>query len=276
MKTLILAAFTARELVLKATMLVLAGISTVILLFVLAGVSTVTTPEGTSIVLFSQQGSPPLSGEALAVFVRGFEASSASGLFAGVILFGVLATAGLLPDTLEKGTVDIYLSKPLARAEVLAGRTTGAAAAIFLNTLYFLGGLWLILGLRTGVWDVHFLAAPLGMTYGFLCLYALVSFLGILSRNTAIAVIGAFIYQFVIVHVLQNRAAILYPLTSSEIVHRILDGAYYLFPQTGGVQESVTGFVSGSAIQWKPIATAFLSSAGWYAAGWWIMERSDY
>ncbi len=145
-----------------------------------------------------------------------------------------------------------------------------------LNILYFLAGLWLVIGLRVGVWDVRFLAAPLGMTYAFLCLYAVVSFLGVASRNTAIAIIGAFLYQFVIVHLLQDRELVLYPLSGSEAVHRVFDGLYYLFPQTSAVQQSVQGFITGAALDWKPLLTALATSAGWYVAGWWVMEKSDY
>jgi ABC-type transport system involved in multi-copper enzyme maturation permease subunit len=276
MKILILAFHTARELVLKATMLVLAGISTLFLLVVLAGVSTTGSPDGVTIVIFGQPATPPSNGEMLMQFVRGFEASAAGGLFAGVILFGILATAGLMPDTLEKGTVDLYLSKPLARAEVLAGRAAGAGLAIFLNILYFLGGLWLIVGAKTGTWETRFLMAPLGMTFSFICFYGMVSFLGIMSRNTAIAIIGAFLYEFVIARLLQDRVMLLYPLTSSEAIHRVLDAFYYIFPQTGGIQASFMGFVSGMILDWKPIAATFLSAAGWYAAGWWILEKSDF
>jgi ABC-type transport system involved in multi-copper enzyme maturation permease subunit len=276
MKTVLLALQTVRELILKVTLLVLAGISTLILVFVLAGIGTETTDAGTSLVFFGQQKSPPLTEENLQTFVRAFEASSAGGLFAGIVLFGILATAGVMPDTLEKGTADIYFSKPLRRGEILAGRTLGAGVAIFLNILYFLGGVWLILGLKVGVWDTRFLLVPIGMTLVFLALYAIVVFLGVLSRNTAIAIIGAFLFQFVLVPLLKNREVVLYPLSSSGAYRTFLDALYYVFPQSSGLQDAVIQFVAGQPAEWGSLVAALLSAAGWYAASWWILDRTDF
>ena len=276
MKTIVLALQTIRELILKATLLVLAGISTIILLFVLIGIGSEKTTDGVSLVFFGQQKTPPLTQENLETFVHAFEASSAGGLFAGIVLFGIFATAGVMPDTLEKGTADIYFSKPLRRGEILAGRTLGAGAAIFLNILYFLGGVWIILGVKIGVWDARFLIAPLGMTIVFLSLYAIVVFLGILSRNTAIAIIGAFLFQFVIVSLLQHRETILYPLSSNGGYHTFLDALYYIFPQISALQESVVKYVSGEQAEWGSLVSSLLSASGWYAASWWMLDRADF
>ncbi len=276
MKMLILALQTIRELILKATLLVLAGISTIILLFVLVGIGTEKSADGVSLVFFGQQKSPPFSQENLETFVRGFEASSAAGIFAGMVLFGIFATAGVIPETLEKGTADIYFSKPLRRGEILVGRTVGAGVAIFLNILYFLGGIWVILGLKIGVWDPRFLVAPLGMTLVFLSLYAMVVFLGVLSRNTAIAIIGAFLFQFVIVALLQHREAVLYPLSSSGGYHTFLDALYYLFPQISALQDSVIKYVGGEPAEWGALASTLVSAGGWYAASWWILDHADF
>ncbi len=276
MKMLVLALQTIRELILKATLLVLAGISTIILLFVLVGIGTEKSADGVSLVFFGQQKSPPFTEENLQTFVRGFEASSAGGIFAGIVLFGIFATAGVMPETLEKGTADIYFSKPLRRGEVLFGRTLGAGVAIFLNILYFLGGVWVILGVKIGVWDPRFLIAPLGMTLVFLSLYAIVVFLGVLSRNTAIAIIGAFLFQFVIVSLLQNREAILYPLSSNGGYHTFLDALYYIFPQISALQTSVIKYVSGETAEWGALGSTLLSACGWYAASWWILDHTDF
>ncbi len=276
MKVLVLALQTIRELILKATLLVLAGISTIILLFVLAGVGSEQTPEGVSIVFFGQQKSPPMTQENLVQFVRVFEASSAGGIFAGIVLFGIFATAGVFPDTLEKGTADIYFSKPLRRGEILVGRVLGAGVAIFLNILYFLVGVWVILGVKIGIWDPRFLMAPLGMTLVFLSLYAIVVFLGVLSRNTAIAIIGAFLFQFVIVSLLQNRELVLYPLSANGGYRTFLDALYYIFPQISALQGSVIKFVSGEPAEWGALASTMLSALGWYAASWWVLDRADF
>ena len=265
---------TFRELVLKATILILAGISTLILIVTVAGLKTEQTAEGTAISIFGNK-SPVVSGDLALAFVRGSEAAAASGLFAG-ILFGVLATSGLIPDTLEKGTVDLYLSKPLTRGAILAGRACGAGLVMFLNIVYFLGGFWLILGIRVGVWDARFLAAPLVMTAAFLSLYSIVTFLAVLSRSTVIAVLGAFLFQVILVGVLQNREQILYPLSANAIYRGVLDGLFYIFPQTSGLQDTLRSYVIDGSFSWSPFLASAASSCAWYTGAWWLFEKSDY
>jgi len=276
MKTLLLALQTIRELVLKATLLVLAGISTIILLLIFAGVQTEKTADGVSLVFSGQQKSPPMNEENLQAFVRVFEAGSAGGIFAGIAIFGIFATASVIPDTIEKGAADIYFSKPLRRGEILLGRTLGAGVAIFLNILYFLIGIWVILGVKIGVWDVRFLMAPVGVTLIFLSMYAIVVFLGALSQNTAIAIIGGFLFQFVIVPLLQHREMVLYPLLNNGGYHTFLDTLYYIFPQVSALQDSVTNYITGQATEWGSLASTLLSAGGWYAAAWWILDRADF
>ncbi len=276
MKTVILAMQSVRELALKATLLILTGISTILLLVVVFGTGSEHTPDGTSIVFFGVQKSAPMPDDALLVTVRGLEASMAGGLFAGIIFFGVLATAGLLPDTLEKGIVDIYLSKPITRGSLLAGRTLGAATAIFINIVYFLFGVWLAIGFRIGVWDARFLVVPLAMVFAFLALYSVTTLFGALTRSTVIAIIVTFLFQFVLVSLLENRESILFPLGSSPVYRGLVDSLYYIFPQTSAIQQAIARFIVGEPLAWKPFATCAASTAVWYTGAWWILERSEF
>lgn len=276
MKVFLLAVQTVRELILKATLLILTAISIILLLIVGFGTSAEHTPEGTTITVFGVQKSEPMPDALLLTAARQLEAGMTSGLFAGVILFGVLATAGIIPGTLEKGTADLYLSKPISRAGVLAGRTCGAVSALFANIVFFLGGLWLLLGLRVGVWDSRFLLAPLAMTFGFFSLYGLTTFFGVLSRSTAIGIIATFLFEFFLASSLANREQFFTMFNAGEAVRMVVTGLYYILPQTSDMQKSVTDFVLGGQMDWKPFTTSLLSSAGWYGLSWWIMENADF
>jgi ABC-type transport system involved in multi-copper enzyme maturation permease subunit len=276
MKLLTLVLGTGRELSAKATLYVLAGISTLILLGAAATLSRSTTDEGSTLLLFGNPAGPPATPEVFSGMVNSMEAAFAGGLFAGVVLFGMFATAGVLPDALERGTVDLYLSKPIARWELLAGKYCGSVLAMFVNIIYFIGFLWIIVGVRVGIWNMNLLLAGLMMTFAFACLFAIVSLFGVLTRNMAISIIVGFVYLFVISEVLQNREEGLYHLSTNEIYRGILDGLYYVFPQIPAMQHNVLKLVAGNGIEWRPFVQSFLSSTGILALAAWILGRKDF
>jgi ABC-type transport system involved in multi-copper enzyme maturation permease subunit len=273
MKLLALIRLTLRELFAKATIIILAAISTIVLLGLAAAVSSDTTPDGTVLTVFGQQASPP--GQ-FAEVLHAMEAGLASGLFTGIILFGIFATAGIIPDALDKGTVDLYLSKPIARWELLLGKYLGAVFAIFVNVLYFMAGAWLIIGLKCHEWDPQILIATLTTTLMFGCLYALVVFFGVWTRNTPVTIILVYLYLFIIGSVLQNRETTLYLISENSIYRGILDGVYYIFPQISGMQHNASMLFVRQEFDWKPFVQALISGAAFFFGGAVILKRRDF
>src|SRR5207245_5202482 len=83
-------------------------------------------------------------------FVRYVQLGTAFLLYPLAILMSVFATASLVPRMLEKGTIDLLLSKPITRPALLASRYLGGLLTVTLNLLYLTCGLGAILGLKTG------------------------------------------------------------------------------------------------------------------------------
>jgi len=266
---------TARELSAKATLYVLAGISTLIILGVAFSISSTTSPEGRSIVLFGNP-TPAAAESVLAEFAGKLEAGFAGGLFFGVVVFGVFATAGVMPDALEKGTVDLYLSKPIARWQLLVGKYLGCVVVIFINIAYFIGALWLIFGLKIGIWDVHFLLGGLLLSFVFACLHAIVTFFGTATRNVAIAIIAGALYLMVIAGLLQNREHTFYLISDNSIYRGILDGLYYLFPQIPAMQDGALHIIAGEPVAWTPFLQSFLSSSALIVGAGFVLQKKDF
>lgn len=272
--TLILATF--RELFSKATLYVLIGISTLILVGMALSVSSETSDEGIVLKIFGNPTLPaPVPVEQFESLVLSMQTGLAKGLFLGLMLFGVFATAGTIPDSLEKGTVDLYLSKPLARWELLFGKYLGAVVVIFANILLFVAGLWLIFGLKIGVWSWQFLLSSFTISFMFACIFSIVLFLGVVFRNMAIPIIGCFIYLVVIDNVLENRATV-FAFTENKILHNILDGLYYIFPQISAMQTALTNQIMHETMDWKPFVQGLLSSGLFFGAGVAVLQRKDF
>src|SRR6266567_561174 len=83
---------------------------------------------------------------ALAAFLYGF------GLF-----LAVFASAGLIPTIFEPGRIELLLSKPVRRHHILLGRYLGNVLVIGFNVIYLVLSIWLILGIKTGIWTPAFL-----------------------------------------------------------------------------------------------------------------------
>jgi ABC-type transport system involved in multi-copper enzyme maturation permease subunit len=276
MKILALIRLTLRELAAKATFIILAAISTIVLLGLLAAVSTEVTADGTILKLFGQQTTPPVTQEEIAQAVRAMQAGLAGGLFTGIILFGIFATAGVIPDSLEKGTVDLYLSKPIARWELLLGKYLGAIASIFVNVLYFMLGAWLIFGLKCQMWDVQLLLATGTITFMFACLYAIVTFLAVMSRNTAVTIILTYLFLFIIGPVLQNREMSLYLISENTVYRGILDGLFYIFPQLDSMRGEGAKQLLAQTMDWKPFVQSLLSGTVFFLGGAVLLKRRDF
>lgn len=276
MRILVLVRLTIRELIAKATMIVLAAISTLIIIGTTLAFSSQVTSDGIVVTIFGNPAGPPVSAENLRDFVEKMQAALAGGLFSGVVLFGIFATSGIIPDTLEKGTVDLYLSKPLARWELLLGKYLGAVAAMFVNIAYFIGITWIVFGLKFGVWNPQFLLSTVSLTFLFACLFSIVAFLGVLSRNMAITIIGAFLYLIIIGGALQSREHGLYMIWTNTIYRGIIDGLYYLLPQLSAVQENVLKLISHQEADWKPFLQALLSSGLLFGGGAALLQRKDF
>ena len=276
MKILALVMHTFRETAAKATLWVLAGISTLILLVVAFGLSTASSGDGITLMLFGNASTPPLDQAQLQHAVAAMEAGLAGGLMLGVFLFGLFATAGIIPEALEKGIVDLYLSKPIARWELLAGKSLGAVAVVLANIVYFIGALWLLVGIKAGVWDVQILSTTLLLTFVFACLYSIVSFFAVLSRNMGLAIIAAFLYLFIIAAALESRAHGLYMISANTVYRGVIDGLYYIMPQISNMQHQITAVILKQEVDWRPFAQSLASSCAIFAAAAALLQRKDF
>jgi ABC-type transport system involved in multi-copper enzyme maturation permease subunit len=115
---------------------------------------------------------------------------------AGVFV-AVLVTASMIPQTFEAGSVDLLLSKPVYRSGLFLAKFFGGCAFIAINAAYFIVGLWLILGLRLGLWNARLLwAIPLYL-FLFAIYYGVSSLAGLVWRNAIVSVVLAIVFWFV-------------------------------------------------------------------------------
>jgi ABC-type transport system involved in multi-copper enzyme maturation permease subunit len=106
------------------------------------------------------------------------------------ILISIVITAFFIPNMLRRGSVDLLLVKPIHRATLLVYKYVGGLSFMFLNTLFVVGGVWIIIGLRTGIWLPNLLLLIPLLTFFFAILYSVSVLIGVLTRSTIVAILA--------------------------------------------------------------------------------------
>jgi ABC-type transport system involved in multi-copper enzyme maturation permease subunit len=105
------------------------------------------------------------------------------------ILAGVIITSFFIPNMLRKGSVDLLLAKPIHRWALLFYKYLGGLTFVFIITAYSIGGIWLVIGIRSGLWANASLLLIFSLTFFFAILYAISTLVGVLTRNAFVSIV---------------------------------------------------------------------------------------
>ena len=170
-----------------------------------------------------------------------------AGLTYGLGIFlAVFATGNQVPNLMRRGTVDLYLSRPVSRAGVLLGRFLGGATVVAANLLYLCGGLLLIVGLKTGLWEGRFLLAALLIFVVFLSFLGFMYLVGVLSGSTPLSVMlsyGLWVVSMPLAAHEKIAAAM-----DSRLGAAIVGGLYWVLPKTAELGRDVVRLVLGEGV----------------------------
>ena len=117
------------------------------------------------------------------------------------LLISVIITAFFIPNMLRKGSIDLLISKPIGRSQLLVYKYIGGLTFIFLLSAFTIGGVWLVLGLRSGFWDPTFLVVIPVLTFTFAILYAVSTLVAVLTRSPIAAMlvsIGFMLFLYIV------------------------------------------------------------------------------
>ena len=109
-------------------------------------------------------------------------------------MLAVIITASFIPNMMQKGAVDLLIAKPIRRWELLLSKYVGGLFFAFLLFVFTVLGIYLLLGLRVGLWSPNFLLAIPVLTFQFAILYAVSTLAGVLSRNAIVAILVTLLF----------------------------------------------------------------------------------
>ena len=107
------------------------------------------------------------------------------------LLLTLVWTAGFLPGFLDPRAVAVLLAKPVPRWGLLLGKYVGVLAFVLVQATYFVGGTWLALALRTGIWDPRYLLSVPLLLLHFAIFFSVSLLLAVCTRSTVVCVFGS-------------------------------------------------------------------------------------
>ena len=153
------------------------------------------------------------------------------------LLLTLVWTAGFLPGFLAPQAIAVLLAKPVPRWGLLAGKYLGVLAFVLAQAVLFVGGTWLALALRTGVWDtVYLLCIPL-LLLQFAVFFGFSLLLAVCFRSTVVCVFGSIAFWGLCWAVNFGRHAVMAADAVagcgkfSALAVRAVDVAYWIMPK---------------------------------------------
>lgn len=297
MRVLAILLDTGRELLYRKTIVVYFGVVTLVLLFfalvlrtdVVDGVIASMSVGGLE--ASSSHGAFRLGEEAQASglggltaqdFVRYVQLGAAFTLYPLAILMSIFATASLVPRMLEKGAIDLLLSKPISRPALFASRYLGALLVATVNLLYLTCGLGAILALKTGVWNGGFIWSGLVMSLYFACLLAFVVLVGVWLRSTTVSVMLTAVVFFTSLIVRLPHSNQDWPLLISGRITRfvsvgVVETLFHTLPRTYDFMQAAVALIRHEGgLQWGAVLGSALSGAGALGLAMFYFSRRDY
>ena len=219
-------------------------------------------------------GDPEAGRDALTTVVIGVQAFVGGfAYFIGTIL-GLFATGSSVASLLERGQVDLLLSKPLPRWKILLGRLGGVWAVMLGLAVYLLGAVWLVMSLKSGVWNPSLLLAIGVVFLMFSVLYAAVTLVSVWTGSTALSLIVA--YALIFVSIVLAFYEQLLPQVAPWF-RPVLTALYHALPNFAEVSQTVAQLAGIEPVAtWYPLISSTLFGLVVYGAAFWIFRRKDF
>jgi ABC-2 type transport system permease protein len=214
--------------------------------------------------------------------VLGFETGFSGFLYVLCTFLAIFATAHLVPRMQEKGTIDLYLSRPVSRVGLLLSRYIAGLILAGSNVLYLMASVWAIVAWKTGVMHGRFLLAGAIIMLVIATLLAFAFLVGVFTSSTAVSIMttyGIFIFSAALVGHENYAAAV-----SKEWQAWLINGMYWVFPKTAELAQAVVAFVGGAELPERMTSVLtpapFLTTAAFGIAclvlASWLFTRKEF
>jgi len=259
-----------REAVNKRMALVLIGLAVLFALILFFFITIRTVPTGESVIFL---GPHPLGPAAIAVPAAQSEEVKVTGTL--WLFLAIFAAVPLLVSALEKGWVELTLTKGVARWKILLGcyfsGLTLYAATLCVAMLPTAIYLWA----KTGVGIKPLLIGILIETFGFASLMSLAAFASLARTGAALPIMIA-VFVDILAPFLANRQQTFFALITSDTWRGVFNWVYKILPKPSELMNASTRFIQyGSTGGWFPFWTTGIFVVVLLGMTMWLLERKS-
>ena len=175
------------------------------------------------------------------------------------VFSAILVTAPIIPNTLDSGSVSLLLSKPISRPLLFLAKFFGGCWYVLINGAYLIGGVWLLLGLRYGIWYRNLLLCIPVFLFLFIVYYSVSAYAGLVWRNAVVCIVVTVLFWLVCVLVGAAKSTIeMFFVYPNRVVKLLpLDGDLLAVNERGSVQQWM-----GDTNSWQSVFASNSPSPG--------------
>ena len=219
-------------------------------------------------------GSAASAGEAMLPIFR----SLGLAVFHLGILFGVVATADIAVHALAPGSIELLLSLPVRRLDLVLGTYVGVGLVALACTAFAVGGFSAVLAWKAGIATIAPLAGAIAASIAFGAIYAGMLLATTLVRSSALAA-GTGLLLYIISVATSSREDVL-QLFERGWVRDVAAVVMAHLPRLRGVADLGARLASSADVDWATsgiaLGTTLLFAATALAAAAWVVQRRDW
>jgi ABC-type transport system involved in multi-copper enzyme maturation permease subunit len=182
----------------------------------------------------------------------------------------------------EKGTIDLYLSRPVARTKLLLSRYVAGLILAGSNVIYLIGSIWVIVMWKTHVVHPRFFLAGAVILLLIAVLLAFAFVVGVITSSTAVSIMTSYgLFFFGVMLAGHERIA---AALSREWQAWMINALYWVVPKTAELGQAVVAYVSGNRVPDQIAASLtpmpFLTTAAFgivcLVLASWLFQRKEF
>lgn len=138
----------------------------------------------------------PLERSQINIFVETFalQLIIRLGLSFVVVFVGLIITSPMIPETFRSGSLHLLLSKPVSRPLIYLTKFFGGTMFVLINIAFLLIGLYLLVGLRLGIWNVGLIWCIPLLLFVFAIFYSVSALIGLIWNNPILCVVVCIVF----------------------------------------------------------------------------------
>lgn len=192
------------------------------------------------------------------------------------LLLSIFASSSFIPVMLEKGNIDLLLSKPISRSQLLLGKYFGGILVVFLNISILVIGIWLIILFKFSIVSFSLLFTIFTITFSFAVLYSIIVFSGIISGNSVLGMMLSYLIFLILSPLLASRN-VWFQFIKSDLAKDIVSFFYYILPKTSEIDKMTNTLVLNQQINnYQPLYSSLIFLTLMIALSIYIFEKKDY